>query len=233
MFSTKEMLHMSKTMPESILPPKSNTVFQLLFGDPRNIDLLADFLKAVLDVPDDEYRNITIVNPVLLPEYPDKKLSIVDLRVKTRSGQTIHVEIQCDPVPAMRSRLVFYDSGMITGQIDVGDKYQFLKRVISILITDYPLIPESPCYHHRFTLYDHRGAGEFTDLIEIRTLELTKIPSTPDVYLCHWLWFFRVETRDGLDMAAKASPAIKKELTDKRYLVSQGAGICARYDWRG
>jgi len=50
-------------MSESILPPKSNTVFQLLFGDPRNIALLADFLKAVMDTREDEYRDIVIVDP--------------------------------------------------------------------------------------------------------------------------------------------------------------------------
>ena len=58
-------------MPESILPPKSNTVFQLLFGDPRNIELLADFLKAVIDIQDDECRDIVIVNPSLPREYHD------------------------------------------------------------------------------------------------------------------------------------------------------------------
>ena len=56
-------------MTESILPPKSNTVFQLLFGDQRNVELLADFLKAVLDIPEDEYRDIVVVNPCLLREY--------------------------------------------------------------------------------------------------------------------------------------------------------------------
>ena len=82
-------------MPESvplpilpdILPPKSNTVFQLLFGDPLNIAMLTDFLKAVLDIPDDEYQNVVIVDPHLPREYPDKKLGIVDLRVTTRSGR--------------------------------------------------------------------------------------------------------------------------------------------------
>ena len=59
---------MSK-MPKSILPPKSNTVFQLLFGDPRNIELLADFLQSVLDIPKDEYRDIVIVDPYLPREY--------------------------------------------------------------------------------------------------------------------------------------------------------------------
>jgi predicted transposase/invertase (TIGR01784 family) len=200
-------------MPEYILPPKSNTVFQLLFGDPRNIPLLADFLKAVLDIPEDEYRNIAIVNPYLPREYPDKKLGIVDLRITTRSDQIIHIEIQRKPVPVMRDRLIFYDSSLIAGQINPGEEYKALKRVISILITDYPLITESSLYHHRFTLYDHRAAVEFTNLIEIHTLELTKIPEIPeppDIYLCNWLRFLRAETKEELDMVANTSPAIKK-----------------------
>jgi predicted transposase/invertase (TIGR01784 family) len=113
----------------------------------------------------------------------------------------------------MRNRTVFYDSNLITGQINKGGDYEILKRVITILITNYQLIPESPYYHHRFTLYDHRAAVEFTDLLEIRTLELPKIPAAPsdsDVYLCHWLRFFRAETKEELDMVANSSPAIQK-----------------------
>jgi len=183
-------------MPESILAPKSNTIFQLIFGDPRNIALLADFLKAVMDIQDDEYRDIVIVNPYLSREYPDKKLGIVDLRVTTRSGQIIHVEIQRENFSAMRNRVVFYDSSLITGQIGEGDKFGNLKRVVSIIITNYELIAESSLYHHRFTLYDPRAAVEFTDLLEIRTLELPKIPEKPDVYLWYWLRFFSAETKE-------------------------------------
>jgi predicted transposase/invertase (TIGR01784 family) len=110
----------------------------------------------------------------------------------------------------MRNRLVFYDSSLIAGQIDTGNEFKTLKRVISILITDYVLIPESPLYHHRFTLYDPRAAVEFTDLLEIRTLELPKLPEIPDVYLWSWLRFFKAETKEELDMVAKTSPAIQK-----------------------
>jgi len=197
-------------MTKSILPPKSNTVFQLLFGDPRNIELLADFLQSVLDIPKDEYQDITIVNPFLPREYHDEKLGIVDLRVKTRQGEIIHVEIQRTPFPAMRERLVFYDASLVAGQIGEGGDYETLKRVISILITNYELIPKSPPYHHRFTLYDPRAAVELTNLLEVRTLELPKIPETPDVYLWNWLRFFRAETKEELDMVATASPAIAK-----------------------
>ena len=61
--------------------------------------------------------------------------------------------------------------------------------------------------HHRFTLYDPRAAVEFTNLIEIRTLELPKIPETPDVYLWNWLRFLRAETKPGDFMGIRREAA--------------------------
>jgi predicted transposase/invertase (TIGR01784 family) len=65
-------------------------------------------------------------------------------------------------------------------------------------------------YHNRFTLYDPASAIEFTDLIEINTLELPKLPETADNYLWHWLRFLRAESMEDLDMVAQASPKLKK-----------------------
>jgi predicted transposase/invertase (TIGR01784 family) len=197
-------------MTKDFLPPKSDVVFKLLFGDQRNGDLLTDFLKSVIRLQDDEYSEITIVDPYLIRKHPDKKLGIIDLKVKTKSGKIIHVEIQLSHFPQMCERIVFYDAGLITDQIDAGEEYSLIKRVISILIVDYELIPESPRYHNRFTFYDPESATEFTDLIEIDTLELPKLPEKADNYLWHWLRFLRAESKEDLDMVAQASPALKK-----------------------
>jgi predicted transposase/invertase (TIGR01784 family) len=72
------------------------------------------------------------------------------------------------------------------------------------------LISESPHYHNRFTLYDPSSAVEFTDLMEIHTLELPKLPETADNYLWHWLRFLRAESKEDLDMVAQASPKLGK-----------------------
>jgi hypothetical protein len=53
-------------MSKDFLPPKSDVVFKLLFGDERNTDLLTDLLKAVIDLPADEYDELVIVDPHLL-----------------------------------------------------------------------------------------------------------------------------------------------------------------------
>jgi hypothetical protein len=41
-------------MPKRILSPKNDFVFKLIFGDQRNTDILADFLKAALKLPAEE-----------------------------------------------------------------------------------------------------------------------------------------------------------------------------------
>ena len=52
---------------KDFLSPKSDLIFKLLFGDERNIELLTDFLKSVLRLPIDDYDEVTIVDPHLLP----------------------------------------------------------------------------------------------------------------------------------------------------------------------
>jgi predicted transposase/invertase (TIGR01784 family) len=197
-------------MNRDFLPPKNDVVFRLLFGDKRNGDLLRDFLQSVLTLPANDFAEITIVDPHLFRKYPDKKLGILDLKAKTKSGTIIHIEIQLADFPQMRERIVFYDAGLITDQIDEGEEYGVIKRAITILIVDYVLISESPYYHNRFTLYDPSSAVEFTDLIEIHTLELPKLPETADNYLWHWLRFLRAESKEDLDMVAQASPKLGK-----------------------
>jgi predicted transposase/invertase (TIGR01784 family) len=192
-------------MTKDILPPKNDVVF-----NQRNGDLLSDFLKAVIHLPEDDYSEITIVDPHLIRKHPDKKLGILDLKIKTKSGKIVHVEIQLLDFPQIRERIVFYDAGLITDQLDAGEEYGSIKRVITILITDYELLPESSRYHNRFTLYDPESTMEFTDLIEIHTLELPKLPETADNYLWHWLRFLRAESKEELDMVAQASPKLQK-----------------------
>ena len=55
----------------SLLPVKSDFVFRLIFGDQRNVDILSAFLRAVLDIANDEYDHLTIVDPYLKKEFDE------------------------------------------------------------------------------------------------------------------------------------------------------------------
>lgn len=56
---------------------------------------------------------------------------------------------------------------MVTEQINTGQEYIAIKRVISILITDHELIENSEHYHHCFTLRDAKTGLQFTDTIPV------------------------------------------------------------------
>ena len=194
----------------NLLPVKSDFVFKLIFGDQRNVDILAGFLKSVLDIPAEEYDYLTVVDPYLKKESADDKYGILDVRVHTKNGQVIHAEIQVWPIPEMKERTVYYQSRMITGQITSGQDYSVIKRIVSIIITDFEIIPDSEKYHHQFRYRTSDGI-EFTKLTEINTLELEKLPLKADnSELWYWVKFIKSDDVEALEMLAERSPQIKK-----------------------
>ena len=130
-----------------LLPVKSDFVFKLIFGDQENAEILAGFLKSELDIPAEEYDHLTIVNPYVKRQFEDDKEGILDVKVHTKSGYIVHVESQVLSIPEMRERMIFYQSRLVSEQVSEGDEYKKIKRVVSILITDFVMIPESEAYY--------------------------------------------------------------------------------------
>jgi predicted transposase/invertase (TIGR01784 family) len=77
-----------------LLSVKMDYIFKLIFGDQRNVDILGAFLGSVLDIPKDEYEKLVIVDPHIKKEIEGDKYGILDVKVHTKSGGIIHVEIQ-------------------------------------------------------------------------------------------------------------------------------------------
>ena len=197
-----------------ILSPLMDVIFKLLMGVEGSKDLLTDFLLAVLNISADEFEDIIIANPFLLQEYKGDKLGILDVKLKLKTGKVINIEVQVDPMPFMESRILFYVSKLITEQMDESDQYGKIKRVISIIITDHPLIKESERYHHHFGLYDIESGVLLTDILEIHTLEVPKArklnEDTAREDLLNWMKFFDVKTEEELKMLAQKSPTMQK-----------------------
>jgi predicted transposase/invertase (TIGR01784 family) len=202
-----------------ILLPKIDVIFKMLFGDARNSDLLLSFLKSVLTLPADEYESIAIVDPQLKRETIDDKLGIVDVKVNTKSGKIIHIEIQVLEQAEMAERLTYYNAKMLTSQLTSGQDYDSLQKTISILITDFEIIKNSAKYHHVFQLRDKETGIVFTDLIEINSLELQKIPKQPDNTAKYdWLQFLKSETEEEFEMIAQNNPVIQKAYVELKRL---------------
>jgi predicted transposase/invertase (TIGR01784 family) len=202
-----------------LLPVKSDVIFRIFFADERNVEDLVDFLKSVLHLADDEYERIEVADPHLTRDFVDDKLAIIDVKLYTKSKKTIHIEIQLKVPDEFKSRIVYYAAKLITEQIGDGGKYANINKVISIIITDEPLIEESTRYHHRFTLTDIDTGVQLSDLIEIHTLELDKLPESADgTKLYDWAKFIDAETEEELDMLAERNPEFKRSVIKLREL---------------
>ena len=194
----------------SLLPVKSDFVFRLIFGDQRNVDILAAFLRSVLDIPDDEYGHLTIVDPFLKKESDADKYAILDVKLHTAGGSIIHIEIQLRVLSDLKARTIYSQSKLVTEQMSSGNKWSNIKRAITIVITDGIFVPEGDKYHHEFR-YRTKDGMEFTDLSEINTLDLNKLPPNEDsTDLWYWMKFIKSDDEGVMDMLATRSPQMRK-----------------------
>ena len=205
------MAKKKSAVPLRLLPLKNDFVFKLVFGDKRRVELLTAFLQAVLELPVEEYEKVTIVDPNVKKEYSKDKAGILDEKIHTVSGTVIDVEIQVEPDAPLEKRIQFYQAKMLTEQIGEGNDYDVIKPVISIIITDFNFIDGSKAYHHRFRFYDAKNRVEFSDIQEINTLELTKLPKTSDeTDLFDWMMLIRAKNEEDYTMLAEKKPIFKK-----------------------
>ena len=189
---------------------KYDIIFKLLFGDELNKDLLIQFLVAVLQLPLEEFDKIQITDPHSKRKYKRDKLAILDVKVITTTGKIINIEIQISIAPEMRKRIVFYNARIMASQLSEKDDYKAVKKVISIVIAGDKLLPEHNEYHDKFTLYSAKTQTEFTDVIEIHTLELSKLPKNSDgTELYDWLEFINADSEEELNMLAQKRPQMK------------------------
>jgi predicted transposase/invertase (TIGR01784 family) len=106
---------------------------------------------------------------------------------------------------------------MLTAQLRIGEKYVKMKKVVSIVILDYDLIEDSEYFHNKYMLYDAQTKSLFTGIVEIHTLELSKLPAEAteaeiDAKTARqilWLRLIKAEGEEEVKMLATKDPEIK------------------------
>jgi predicted transposase/invertase (TIGR01784 family) len=133
-----------------------------------------------------------------------------DVKLHTVTGNIIHVEIQLRVFSDLKARTVYSQSKLVTEQMSSGKDWSIIKRVITIVITEDVFMPEGDGYHHQFR-YRTMDGIEFTDLMEINTLDLGKLPPDDDsTELWHWMKFIKSDDEEDMDMLATKNPQMKK-----------------------
>ena len=177
---------MDKNKIKVSLTPRGDTIFKSIFGDERNVNILAAFLRHVFEQSPVkvEFQELIIINPDLPVESKDERSSTVDVLAKTEDGRLIDVEIQIANHHDMIKRSVYYASKMIAKQVHKGgdkkNRYLNIKSSIVISIVDFEIFEDDEPYFNPLVWYNLATNKVATDVELIYILELPKIPPNDD-----------------------------------------------------
>ncbi|RCX17873.1 putative transposase/invertase (TIGR01784 family) [Anaerobacterium chartisolvens] len=207
------------------LKVKNDFIFQRIFGQPENKEILISFLNAVLELEGNKrLLDIEIIeNTRLKKEGINDKLGILDIRAKTMLGEHINIEVQLVNQYNMDKRTIFYWSKIFTEQLKEGQPFNELKKTITINILDFSYI-DVDSYSTVFHLWEDRHKDcKLTDIMEVRFIELPKFRrAKPDLGkpLDRWLVFIEDSPEEMIEMAMREEPAIARAEEVLQYLGS-------------
>jgi len=208
---------------DELLSLTNDYVFRRVFAE-KNPGALADFLSSATNIPADELKFLEVDDPHLYREHEGGKSGELDIRVHTKSGGIIHVEVQINNEKAFAERIIFYSARLFSGQLGRSEEYKKLNRTISIVITDFVLLDENPDYFNTFRWYNHRNRTLLSDMQEINILELPKLPESDDnTQLWHWMKLLKLRRRDEMETLAKDNQAMKDVVVTVREMSADEA----------
>ena len=195
-------------MRRELLSKTNDKVFKEIFT--RNKSCMADFLKCILNISDDEFEDLEFLDTHTRKGSPLDGEYILDIKVKTKT-HVIDVEMQVKRSPVLEQRIIVYLANMVKDQSCDGFKYKEIKRSVSVIIAAEHKITDDNRYFHKYNMRDEKDNSMFTDLLEINLLELKKLPRADDgTNLWDWLRFIKTNNEEEMEMLAQENPEIEK-----------------------
>lgn len=154
--------------------PKTDIIFRKLFGSEENKKELMGFINAVLP-PDERIQELVIKNPYNLASYIEGKNSILDVKAQDERGRWYDVELQITEQGFFGKRMLYYLEKVYTDQLNVGDGYKDLNKVIGIALIDFKYFFDDR-YHRCCMIRDIETGDVYPqfDYLELHVIEMCK-----------------------------------------------------------
>ena len=218
-------------MAEILMKPKIDFAFKEIMMD-ENARI--GFLASVLQLDPEDIKETRILNPYLRKTHEDDKLGILDVRILMNDDTVIDVEIQLSELSVWPDRSLFYAAKMYAEQIEPGQKYDVLKKCVSISILDFVLFKEEADFYSCFHIREDTRGFLYTDKMEFHVIELPKLPAELKegcTGLELWAKFINAERKEEFDMIAERNPYIKSAY-DQLQIISQDRQKRMEYEAR-
>ena len=179
--------------------PKTDFVFQRIFGSEDHKTALLGFLNDILQL-DDAHRITSVA--LLPPEQRPKveRAQVLDRRRQVRRrprAPPTSSRCRCFNVEAFEKRVVYNVAKAYTNQLGVGFAYPELDDVIGISICDFELWPRKEAPHvpmlSRWRMQEQESGVRGLPQLQFVFLELPKYAAghDPQSFVDKWAYFFR------------------------------------------
>lgn len=155
------------------------------------------FISDVTGIPLESIKTVQLTTPYLWKRYQMQKQGILDVAVILNDDTRIDIELQIHGQEYWLERNLFYLAKMYTDDLKAGQRYDRLRKCITISILDFELIPGEE-YHTAYTLRDKNGR-ELTGLFELHFIELRKKTVAGDA-VGEWIRLFNAKNSEELEM---------------------------------
>ena len=154
-----------------------------------------------------DIHSIKLTDPHIESTHPEDKKSIMDVRVETKQGEQINIEMQMEGHSAFTERMYMYMAKMYVSQDKAAKDYIEYKRAVQIIITNFNLLKEDE-FHNVYKITNQESGSIFTTHFETHVLELPKLKIkniTKTTELEKWLLFLKGDQKTKEELAMESS----------------------------
>ena len=195
--------------------PLNDYFMRYMFAKKGHENILKDLINSVrIDSNQETFEDIEVLNTFNLKENVLDKESIADVKAKTKSGETIIIEIQRIGNQSFIYRSLYYWAKTYFTNLKSKDIYSDLTPVISINILDFNLIKGIEKPHSCYFIKESETNHILTNHLEIHFLELRKFNNNNNLYdgLSDWFKFLNSKDKleDTMEILVKKNPIMKE-----------------------
>jgi predicted transposase/invertase (TIGR01784 family) len=177
------------------LDPTNDFAFRRIFGAEKNKDILIHFLNDMLVFKGkNPIIDVTFLKTILDPEIAYKKTSIVDILCRDNKGNQYIVEMQVASSKGFEKRAQYYASKAYISQARQGGKYENLKEIIFVAITNFDMFPKKKGWKSDHVILDKDSYEHDLKDFSFTFIELPKFHKDIDQLTNiteKWCYFFK------------------------------------------
>lgn len=186
----------------------------------KSESVLRNLIAALLQIDESEIATCEILNSIELGKSVDAKDCVLDVKVLLNSQEIIDLEVQVRNENNWPERSLLYWSRAYD-DLKEGEEYRRLRKTYHIGILNFTLFEDNPSFYAEYKLMDTRTDKVYTDKINIRILDLTRINEASGEYdanLVKWAKVFKADTMKELEILAQEEEVMQTMVSHLREL---------------